>query len=549
MRLISIPNRKYLVLVPLILAAIVIAVNYKTPGVSMDATTYLQMARSIQYGMGLGWIATWVPPLYSILIYVVDRIAGLNDLLFASGVVSAFMGLLLPPAIFLLASALFDIRTALTASVLAAFFPHFLVLDFACDPEITYSLLLTISLFLLHQTVERRSLRVAMATGIAFSLAWMTRSEGFLIMAFTLSFLTIFQGIRFYRTFVFKAVLTVTLFFILTSLPYLTFLRQHYGVWNISPKSSYVLAWMKSRIYKDNDKGEIFNDEIWGLNREGKMRFQEPTGIRDLASYLMSHPSKSLSVYLHNLSLEIPGRIPNNSGSQHLPQVYPIYLVAFALFAAFRRWGEQSAEKKVVILTPFLMLLVLPIFTEGWWKYLLPYAPLLFITGAGGMVMFADLAAKRLRLGQRLTGGLLAGIVILLAVYLGYQNRQPSSAPISVFDVERRDASVVTRKAGEWAAQKFGPGKNYMAVWDKSIFFMDGIWTPMPMGSDFQIIDFAIKHKVDFAVFELANMSVTDKDLQAAPHGFTFVDRYRSPEFDYVLAFYRLKDIYKPEKP
>lgn len=549
MQPIRIPNRKYLVIIPLILGAIVVAALYKKPGVSMDATTYLQMARSMQYGMGLGWIATWVPPLYSILIYLVDRIAGFNDLLFASGVVSVFMGILLPPAIFFLASAIFDIRTALAASVLAAVFPHFLILDFACDPEITYSLLLTVSLLLLYRTIECRSLPTAMATGIAFGLTWMTRSEGFLVMSFVLTSLTVIQGLRFYRTFVFKAVLTVTLFFILTSLPYLTFLRQHYGAWIVSPKSSYVMAWMKSRIYNDNDKGEIFNDEIWGLNSEGKMRFQEPTGVRDLAGYLMSHPSKSLSVYLHNLSLEIPGRIPNNSGSQHLPQVYPFYLVAFALFAAFRRWGEQSAEKKVVILSPFLILLVLPIFSEGWWKYLLPYAPLLFIAGAAGMVMIVDLAAKRLRLGQRLSEGLLAGAVVLLAVYFGSLNRQPPSAPISLHDAGRGAFTEEARKAGEWAAQKFGPGKNYMTVWDKSIFFMNGIWTPMPMGSNFQIIQFAIKHKVDFAVFELANIAVTDEELQAAPHGFTFVDRYRSPEFVYILAFYRLNNISKPENP
>ncbi len=515
----------------------------------MDATAYLQMARSIQYGMGLGWIATWSPPLYSILIYLVDRITGYNDLLYASGVISAFMGILLPPAIFLLTSTVFNYRAALAASVLAALFPHFLILDFACDPEITYSLFLTISLLLLYRTIDHKSLRTAVVTGIAFSLTWMTRSEGFLIMAFALTTLTLLQGIRFYRTFVFKAVLMVALFFILTSLPYLTFLKQHYGVWIVSPKSSYVLAWMKSRVYKDNDKGEVYNDEIWGLNSEGKLRFQEPAGIRDLAGYLMSHPAKSASVYLHNLSLEIPGRIPNNSGSQHLPQVYPLYLVAFALFAAFRRWGELSADKKAVILAPFLILLVLPIFTEGWWKYLLPYAPLLFITAAGGMVMIADLAAARLRLGQRLAGGLLTGTVILLLVYFGVLNRQPPSPPTSEFDSGRGAYAEESRKANEWAAHRFGPGKNYLTVWNKSIFYLDGLWTPMPMASQYQIIQYAVKHKVDFAVFELATANVNDKDLQAAPQGFTFVDRYRSSNYDYILAFYRLNDIIKPEKP
>jgi hypothetical protein len=54
---------------------------------------------------------------------------------------------------------------------------------------------------------------------------------------------------------------------------------------------------------------------------------------------------------------------------------------------------------------------------------------------------------------------------------------------------------------------------------------------------------------VDFVVYELDNSAVTDKELQTGPPGFTFVDRYRSKEFYYILAFYRLNDITKPETP
>ena len=121
-------------------------------------------------------------------------------------------------------------------------------------------------------------------------------------MAFVFACATAVQGRRFYRSAVFKYCLLATLVFVMTASPYLLFLHKHYGSWVISPKSTYVMIWMKSRIYHDNDKGEMGNDELWGLTPDGnKLRWQEPKGISDLVGYLMSHPGKSLSVYLHNL--------------------------------------------------------------------------------------------------------------------------------------------------------------------------------------------------------------------------------------------------------
>jgi hypothetical protein len=144
------------------------------------------------------------------------------------------------------------------------------------------------------------------------------------------------QGRLFYRSTICRHCLLSTLFFILSAAPYLLFLQKHYGSVVISPKSSYVMIWMKSQVYHDNDKGEMGNDELWGLTPDGeKLRWQEPKGVKYLVDFLMSHPKKSLSVYLHNLGMELPGRIPNNSGMERYPQTYPVYFVLGAVASVF----------------------------------------------------------------------------------------------------------------------------------------------------------------------------------------------------------------------
>src|ERR1039457_908620 len=229
-------------------------------------------------------------------------------------------------AVYYLALEIFDLRTAIVAAFFTALSPHLIFIAFYPEAEITYTFFLTLSLLLFVRTVTRGSVAWAIATGISFAFAWMSRSEGFLVMGFGIAFVTAMQGRRFCRTTIFKYSLLSVLFFVLTASPYLLFLGKHYGGLVVSPKSTYVMIWMKGRIYHDHNKGEMGNEELWGLTPDGKkLRWQEPKGIGYLVGYLMSHPGKSLSVYLYNLGQEVPGKIPNNSGMERYPQLYPVY--------------------------------------------------------------------------------------------------------------------------------------------------------------------------------------------------------------------------------
>ena len=452
------------------------------------------------------------------------------------------MAVLLVVAVYLLALELFDRRVALVASLFTAVFPHFISIANAIDPEATYTAFLTLSLALFAISLRKKSYLFAVLTGISFAIAYLSRSAAFMVMGVVFLCVTAVQGKQFYRAPAVRLIVAATLMFVVVASPYLFFLREHYGAFVISPKTSYVMIWMKSRIYHDNDNGEIGNEELWGLNSEGKLRWQEPKGIGDLAGYLMSHPGKSLAVYLHNLSMEIPGRIPNNSGSEAFPQVFPLYFALAALFALFRPWGGAAREKRSVLLAPFVMLLILPLFTEGWWKYLVAYAPLLIILAAKGLCHGSEWVAAKIdfRRKSAIQFAVLVAVVGVIMVRFQVALNPKSSPAPSANNMARLSLAEESRKAGLWAAHRFGPGKNYMVSWSKIIYYLNGLWTPYPVADYGEVLAFARANRVDFIVMEIVGERYSIEQLMKTPPGIQLADLYVSTTLPYAVAFYRL---------
>ncbi len=534
-------------MMPLALSLCVIFSSFSRPGVTADGQTYLQIARNLHFGIGLGWQALWAPPLHSILVALVGWLPGVPDLLMASAVVGATMALLLTCAVWLLASELFGRTVALGASVIAALFPHFLWICRAPEAECTYTALLVCSLWIFCVALRKKSQGMFMLGGIAFALTYMARSEGFLVMIFVVAAGFLTERLIHKQANILRFTAILLLAFFLTSLPYLLFLRKHYDGWVISPKSTYVLIWMKSRIYHDNDLGEVDNEELWGLTASGKLKWQVKSGFGDVASYLMSHPAKSARVYFDNLLKEVPGRVPNNSGMEKYPQIFPVILALAAVFASFRKWGGQPYRDKAVFLSPFLILLVLPVFTEGWWKYLVPYAPLLIILGCAGIAFAADGLFRKF---PQATGRTLSLVfMLMLAVYFRLtafpvhlfpsQDANGIPAPQPSAEIMARSSYAAdAEKAGRWIARTLGPGHNYMVPWSKLIYHLNGLWTAAPVAEFSRLHAFALSQGAEFYLVEMDG-SVPVKQIEETPPGLRFVTMYRSPQSGYTVAVYR----------
>lgn len=533
--------------IPLALSFYVVFSTFSRPGVTADGQTYLQIARNLHFGIGLGWQALWVPPLHSILVALVGWLPGVPDLLMASALVGAAMGVLLTGVVWLLASEIFGRSVALGASVIAALFPHFLWISKAPEAECTYTALLVGTLWLFCVALRKQSPALFVLSGIAFSLTYMARSEGFLIMLFVVAAVFCAGWRHRLQGKTARVIAMLLLAFFVTSLPYLLFLRNHYDGWVISPKSTYVLIWMKSRIYHDNNLGEVGNEELWGLTDSGKLKWQVPSGFGDVASYLMSHPAKSARVYFENLLREVPGRIPNNSGMERYPQVFPLILAVAAVFAAFRRWGERSDHTKAVLLSPFLILFILPVFTEGWWKYLVPYAPFLIVLGCAGIAFVSETVLGRF---PQTTGRIISlSIMVLLALsfrftafplklFPSHEAKPAAEPPPTASILGRRTYAADAEKAGKWIAETLGPGHNYMVSWSKLIYPLNGLWTAMPVAEYPRLHSYALNQGAEYLLVEMDG-SVPTRQIEEAPPGLRYVTMYRSPQSGYTVAVYR----------
>ncbi len=537
----------YPVVFPLLLSAIVLWRSYRIPGLTADSITYFQISRNILYAGKLGWEALWATPFHSIIIAVVAYLSGIHDLLTVASLVSPLLAFLLVPTVYSLAVQIFDRRCALLAAALVAIFPHLNSIAYSAEPEVTYTFFLLLALTICTAAVKRNSLLLSAITGITFSLAYLSRSEGFVVMSLLFTVLTAVQGVRFYRSSVFKLCIIATIMFFIVSSPYLFFLKQHYGAFVISPKASYVLTWMKNAVYRDSDISERDNVELWGLNHQGKLRWQEPKGMKDLLSYLLSQPAKSLSVYLTNLSHEIPGRIPNNSGMEYFPQLFPVYLSLAALVSLFGRWQPFAREKRAILLAPLLIFFVLPIFTDGWWKYLVPYLPLMLIMAAQGIFMLAALMADKVSsTGKKPVAG--AIVVVVAAIigvrfYLSFHPLDRQEGKRASKDIVRRAQNAeVCKDLGVLAYQRLGAGNNYLANWSKLVYHLDGIWTAMPLATGEELHKYALANKVDYLVIE-AHSPEEIKTLieQVDPVGFKLEGILKSVAYIYAIGFYRVQ--------
>lgn len=511
--------------------------HYTEGGITADGVTYAHIAKNIILDGGLGWQATWTSPFFSVLIAAVYPL--FKSFIISCYMVNTLMLWLLPVSVYMLASAMFSKKIGLLAAILASLHPHFFGGHMDTEPEITYTTLLVFSVAFSWFAYSKKSIMYCILSGLFFSLAYMTRSEGLLIFVFVLSAISFLHikdrnGIR---SLVCIAVMIVV--FILASFPYLLFLKGTYGKWVLSPKSSYVQIWMKWRIYHDNDLGEQGNPELWGLNKNGKLLWQEPKGVGDLISYLASDPKKSISVYLHNFSMQIPGRIPNSSGTARFPTILPVYfaipaLLIFLLPEARRRFGKSL----MILSSPFAILLVFPVFTEGWVKYLMPYLPFLAVLALAGLMALTEKVVRAESLRTVL-------IWIFVLVVISYDIWIVKIPPSNVSSTSKYRISMMEeqKKAGEWAQKRFEGTPNYMIQWSKLAYYLNGRWTAMPVTDLNRMVWYARKNRVDYLVIETSGRGESEEVIREMghTHDLEVADVYESSTTSYGVVYLSLK--------
>jgi hypothetical protein len=78
-----------------------------------------------------------------------------------------------------------------------------------------------------------------------------------------------------------------------------------------------------------------------------------------------------------------------------------------------------------------------------------------------------------------------------------------------------------------------------MVPWNKMIYYLDGLWTALPVAPLEEVHAYAIRNRVDLLVLEVSEPAFPDSGLASAAPGFALDSIYHSDTTPYRVAFYR----------
>lgn len=510
---------------------------------TFDSVFFISIAYNILHFGDLGWVAYHEPLLYSAAIAMFSFLT--DNLLNSAILVSKTSKVLLVIVTFLLGKKIYGNTVGLVSAALVTFMPQIINISVRPESESLFAFLITLSIYLLWLTYKNPTLIRGFFTGVAFSATYLARSEGVLIFIFLMLSLAFIEVKR--RTINRKFIIsmaTVVVVFLISSIPYFIFLKNHYGVWTLGTKTSSIYFWLRNRTFNDPDPVRT----EWGLSPKGEINVISMTS-RDVINYWLKDPAKGIKIYLHNLKTELPGFIPNDSGTWHYPQVYPVYLAIPLMFGLMiKRRKRVPLDEDIYLMSVFLILVIYPFLTEGWWRYLVNYLPIFMVLAASGLnEINEDIKGYLIEKGvwKRTYGNSLLWIVVLgISSYHLWVMAEGKPPEDKVRYNERKYLfALETKKAGEWAQKRFPPGSNYMAEWTRLPYYLNGRWTAKPEATLDGMIWYAKKNRVDYIVYETSGKGESEEIIRVMGNtpDLEVADVYESQGQNYGVVFLRLK--------
>jgi len=459
--------------------------------ISYDGVYYVQTARNILAGDGLGWEATIFPVLQPILIAALALVTGIKNLAFLSSCVSEAAGLLLLLWVYLLVREIYGKKPAFAAVLLLIPYPHLVAIAGGDTAESLYASLVCLSVLAGYTALKSRRSGDFLLTGLSIGLTYLARPEGFV---FFLGFfaLTAWMLSKEGARKAIKPVALATAGFLLFALPYITFLTNSYGRLIISSKLPYESIVMRAKVYGE----PLRMQEVEGITENGRLAWQEYGGADLVFGYFRQDPDRFIRTYFDDLLSELPWNVGNSSQLAGYPTVYPLYfwIPAFIGMALlFRR--KETIWVGLLILCPFLNMFVYPVFARGFWIYHAPYVPLLVVLAVGGAVFIVDKLPARLEWVP----------ILILCVWTGYSayikfSSKPQEVGRIAVNTLISDESI---KAGQWGRSNIGTRTSFIMAWSRLVCYLGGRWVPLPAASPECTVDYGRNNGAGYLVEEL----------------------------------------------
>ncbi len=444
--------------------------------VEIDGVYYITMGKNFIQGNGLrdieGNINTVFMPLYPIFTGVVSLIVSNGEL--AARLISIIFGALLILPVYGLARRIYDQKVALIAAAITAVYPALTYISSITYADSLYLFLITSAMYTGYRALQSGVLKEYIATAVLYSLAYLTRPEGWLYILLTALYVLWHKREQWKKAI--KPAATVLIVACLVVLPYLAFVYTQSGDLSLSSKG-YVIY--KFRAYQPFS--EEYEKNIFGLNEAKDDILLNPYKVRgSFVKEVIAQSDVFLLRYITNLVREIYIVIP---------KVFPF--IIFSLFAfALRSWNKDEWKKESYL----LMLVAYPIlFYPLFWveaRYLLPILPIVILWAGKGIVQIAE-RWKSIKISWMITG-------IILVSLLGniFANHLIDSR------FEKINPPVEHKQAGLWVKEQYmHPRIMERKPWVS--FYGGGTFVNFPYVNSYdELIIYACNNKVDLMVID-----------------------------------------------
>ena len=423
-------------LLPLIVASLLtrLYLAYAIPVIAMDGMLYVSVAKDLMAGNWAKAMTVGSHPLYPFSVMIAHL--RVDDWQWAGQLVSVLFGSISVIPMYYLSRRLFDEKVALISSILFILHPLHARASAEVVTEATFIFFFLIALLYAWKSLAKDDLWAVFVAGLFSAFAFLSRPEGLVILLVTSVWLAFVKPRR--RV---VALNLLGLPFLLIAGSYLIYLRQHTGVWMVTPKKSVLV--LLGLAEKPGIASKLF-------------QLQSAKRITDLPAGL-----GWVNFFWHDFVYEL------------IQTYHPLLLILVisGLFVVFIQTGLRREELFIgSVSVAYLVPLTGLFLTYGYvtHRHFLPIVLITLPWAGHGLVSWVERASQKLenRLGhpvdqRKLVSCVVATVVIILAL----KTLQP-----------RRWDKLPVKEAGLWIkAQRTGSARIVTSE-PRIAFYADASW-------------------------------------------------------------------------
>jgi 4-amino-4-deoxy-L-arabinose transferase-like glycosyltransferase len=477
--------------------------KFQDSAMVMDTVAFSRLGKNlIEYGryvFGENYnMGIFFPPGYPACIGVVNLF--FHDLFFSAKLVSFIASCITIVLSFLIGKELYSREAGLFAALVYAVYPVILIISVDAYADALFFCFILLSLYIFTISLKRDNVFIHMLLGISIASAFLIRPEGlFLLFLPGLQLFGVFTGrLYFHKSYFLKLALVTVLFIVFIS-PYMIFLRNYTGKFNISGKAnvSIILGELSGdREYHDvvNAPENLYDRAAFTLNEDRtQLRGWNRKVNLSLKDYIFKDPVALLKKYQKNVMRQI---------STLIKLLIPILLPL--IFSFFNRELFNNRVRLVFIMYPFLFFLMYPLFIVIE-KQTLFIVLFLICFASGGyansklvvseILMFYGIKQNKV---SRFIESAIKSVIILILLLSSISYLKYSSFDNVPEPVEHMNAGIYLKENVSTEYEKL----NVMARKPYVNYYSDARFTMIPYAGIADVIKFAKLYNVDYIVVD-----------------------------------------------